>query len=360
MAEVKAAIQAEPWLTAAFEVGENYIRTTDRRVGFAFIGLRRNLDSIKSKARILLLWVDEAESVSEAAWEKAIPTVREEHAEIWVTWNPEHAISATHLRFREHPPERCKCVALNWRDNPFFPDALNRKRLEDLNKRPDSYAHIWEGAFRTSITGAYYSRALIEAKDQGRIGFVATDPLMTLRAYWDIGGTGAKADACAIWIAQLIGTEVRVLDYYEAIGQPLATHVNWLRRIGTPHCILPHDGATHDRVFAVSYASALKQAGFEVAVIPNMGPGAAAARIEATRRMFPSVRFNETATQAGRHALNFYHEKRDANRNIGLGPHHDWSSHAADAFGLIAIDYEKQRTRAGVPVKRIQYKSQWR
>ncbi|MCD8458871.1 phage terminase large subunit [Xylella taiwanensis] len=120
MAEVKAAIQAEPWLTAAFEVGENYIRTTDRRVGFAFIGLRRNLDSIKSKARILLLWVDEAESVSEAAWEKAIPTVREEHAEIWVTWNPEHAISATHLRFREPPPRALQMRGAQLARQPVF------------------------------------------------------------------------------------------------------------------------------------------------------------------------------------------------------------------------------------------------
>jgi phage terminase large subunit len=87
-----------------YEVGEKYIRTKDRRIEFAFIGLRHNLDSVKSKAQILLLWVDEAEPVSEKAWSKAIPTVREEGAEIWVTWNPERKNSATHKRFRENPP----------------------------------------------------------------------------------------------------------------------------------------------------------------------------------------------------------------------------------------------------------------
>jgi len=33
--------------------------------------------------------------------------------------------------------------------------------------------------------------------------------------------------------------------------------------------------------------------------------------------------------------------KRDETRNIDLGPEHDWSSHAADAFGLMAISYEE-------------------
>lgn len=86
-AEVKAAIQSEPWLAAHYEIGEKYIRTTDKRIEFAFIGLRHNLDSIKSKAKVHLIWVDEAEPVSETAWQKITPTIREEDSEIWVTWN---------------------------------------------------------------------------------------------------------------------------------------------------------------------------------------------------------------------------------------------------------------------------------
>ena len=46
-------------------------------------------------------------------------------------------------------------------------------------------------------------------------------------------------------------------------------------------------------------------------------------------------------TEAGRDALGFYHEKKDEQRDVGLGPEHDWSSHAADAFGLMAIAYEE-------------------
>src|SRR5215831_7417701 len=67
-AEVKAAIASEAWLAAAYDVGETYIRTKDRRIEFAFVGLRHSLQSLKSKGRIRLLWVDEAEPVSETAW----------------------------------------------------------------------------------------------------------------------------------------------------------------------------------------------------------------------------------------------------------------------------------------------------
>lgn len=78
MEEIKQAIRAVPFLNDYYEMGENYIRTKNRLVSYVFAGLRHNLDSIKSKARILLAWIDEAETVSETAWNKLIPTVREE------------------------------------------------------------------------------------------------------------------------------------------------------------------------------------------------------------------------------------------------------------------------------------------
>lgn len=350
MAEIKAAILEEEWLADHYEIGTNFIRTRDRRIEYDFVGLRHNLDSIKSKARIKLLWADEAETISELAWVKAIPTVREENAEIWVTWNPESKNSPAHKRFRLDPPPRSKIVELNWRDNPWFPAILDRVRLDDMQKRPDSYAHIWEGEFITARSGAYFAEALAKCKAEGRICWLAPDPLMTLRAYWDIGGTGAKADACAIWVTQFIGGEVRVLDYYEAVGQPLATHISWLRAKGyeKAQIVLPHDGAANDKVYQVSYESALREAQFDVKVIPNMGAGAAIRRIEAVRRLFPSIRFNEATTEPGRDALGWYHEKRDEKREIGLGPAHDWASHGADAFGLLAVDHAQQPTVSAV------------
>lgn len=148
--------------------------------------------------------MDEAEPVTDTAWSILIPTLREEgdgwNAELWVTWNPARKTSPVEARFRGSTDPLVKVVELNWRDNPKFPAKLERERQRDLQERPDQYEHIWEGAYAETIAGSYFAKHLSLAKEQGRIGKVNTDPLMTTRAYWDIGGTGAKADACAIWV----------------------------------------------------------------------------------------------------------------------------------------------------------------
>lgn len=338
--EIKAAIRDEPWLEPHFDIGETYIRTKSRRISYSFVGLARNLNSIKSKSRILLAWIEEAEPVTEEAWTKLIPTLREEDSELWITWNPERKKSATNLRFRHaNDNDRVKIAEMNWRDNPWFPSILDRARLKDQFERPEQYGHIWEGEYITIAEGAYYAPQLNAARVAGRMGQLSPDPLMTIWAIWDIGGTGAKADATAIWIVQFIGQAVWVLDYYEVRGQPLAAHVAWLREneYGKAHCILPHDGAQHDKIVQTTYEGALREAGFEVRVIPNQGPGAATQRIEAARRLFPQMHFDAEYCEAGIEAIAWYHEKRDEERGIGLGPDHDWSSHGADAFGLIAV-----------------------
>lgn len=157
MEEVKTAIRSVPWLDAYYEIGEKFIRSKDRRISYIFAGLRHNLDSIKSKARIILAWVDEAENVSENAWRKLIPTVREPASEIWATWNPESEDSATHRRLRLDPPSDAKIVELNWSDNPWFPEVLERERQEDMVKRADVYDHVWEGAFLTITDAQVFS-----------------------------------------------------------------------------------------------------------------------------------------------------------------------------------------------------------
>jgi phage terminase large subunit len=149
--EVKAAIRSEPFLDDYYEIGEKYIRTKNRRVSYAFAGLRQNLDAIKSKYGILLNWTDEAEGVSDAAWRKLIPTIRGgTDLENWVSYNPESSESATHKRFVETPPSRCVITDLGWRDNPWFKQSgLEEERLDDQRLRPDTYEHVWEGGFLT-------------------------------------------------------------------------------------------------------------------------------------------------------------------------------------------------------------------
>ena len=301
-----------------------------------------NADSIKSLERFKRGWWEEAHTATLHSLNLYRPTMRAEGAERWFSWNPRRQSDPIEQMLRGPiTPQGSKVIEANWRDNPWFTEELELERKDFLAQQPDQYNHIWEGAYATALSGAYFAGVLAEARAKGRIGKVAADPLLTIRLFFDIGGTGARADAVAIWALQFIGREIRALDYYEAVGQPLATHVEWMRGQGYSHkraqVWLPHDGESHDKVFDVSYASALRGMGYNVTVVPNQGAGAAKARVEATRRHFASVWFNEATTQGGLEALGWYHEKKDPKRNIGLGPDHDWSSHAADAFGMACM-----------------------
>lgn len=367
MAEVKAAIESDEWLKSNYEIGEKYIRTGSHlpgRVDFKFAGLNRNLDSLKSKAQIILCWIDEAEPVVETAWVKLIPTVREHDSEIWVTWNPEAKRSSTHQRFRLNATEDMKIVELNWRDNPWFPAVLDAERKRDKEARPDQYDHIWEGDFATVYEGAYFAPHLTEARLKRRIGTVELEPAMSVRTYHDLAGASDKADAYVIWVCQFVDKEIRVLHHYETEGQSPQFHINWLRdwckdhNVKRIHVGLPHDGAqtqidqTWQRIWKNAGDEDVK---FDVPTpFKSGGKGAAMDRVRAAQMHFHRIWFNEETTEAGREALAAYHERKDELRGIGLGPLHDWSSHSADAFGGMCIDYAERKGK--LPEQRDKYR----
>ena len=313
-------------------------------------------DSIKSLEGFRIAWVDEAQSLSARSLALLRPTIRAAGSELWASWNPRRKSDAIDDFLRARKAEGAIVVNANWRDNPWFPVVLDEERRLDLNLYPDRYDHIWEGDYVRAFEGAYFAQVLNEARAQARIGKVSADPLLPLRAFVDIGGAGAAADAFTIWIVQWVGTEIRVLDYYESVGQVLAFHVNWLRSRGYKDAILylPHDGVAANNITGKRYEDHLREAGFAVEPpLKNQGRGAAMMRIEALRRLGPQLWFNEETTEAGRDALGFYHERKDEVRNVGLGPEHDWSSHAADALGLMAVCYEQPGRAAGFnrPIK---------
>jgi len=303
-------------------------------------------ESVKSFEGFKRAWIEEAQAFSHRSLTLLRPTIRAEGSELWASWNPRRKSDAVDDFFRGGKVDGAVVVEANWRDNPWFPAELEAERQIDLKRYPDRYDHVWEGDYARALEGAYFARELAEARAQGRIGNVARDPLLPVRAVFDLGGAGSHADAMAIWIVQWVGREIRALDYIEGVGQTLGYYVCELRSRGWKNalCILPHDGVNENNITGKRYEDHLREAGFDVSVIRNQGKGAAMMRIEAARRLFGQVWFAEDATEAGRDALGFYHEKRDELRNVGLGPAHDWSSHASDAWGLMCVAYEEPRS----------------
>ena len=310
-------------------------------------------DSIKSLEGFGRAWVEEAQTLSPGSLDLLRPTIRAKGSELWFSWNPRRPTDPVDAMLRgPNTPTGARVIRANWNDNPWFPVELEQERKDCAEQNPDSYGHIWEGEYARVYEGAYYASLLEQAEQAGRIGEVGDDPLLGHRAYWDIGGTSGRSDATAIWVAQFHGAEIRVLAYYEAVGQPFSEHIHWLRSSGLERatCMLPHDGVRHDTVHQVTPQSYLRDAGFAAEVMPNIGAGAAVKRVEAVRRVLPVCRFDRARTQGGREALAWYHEKRDDTRGIGLGPEHDWSSHGADAFGAMCIDWlERQSERRWAP-----------
>ncbi|MBX9455865.1 MAG: phage terminase large subunit [Rhizobium sp.] len=339
-----------------FKVFNDRVETPKDGV-IVFQGLQDHTsETIKSFEQFHRFWGEEAQGIGKRSMTLIRPTLRWENtrlgmvSELWWSWNPRRKLDAVDEMFRGASlPTGAMVVKANWSDNPWFPGVLNRERQDCLRDRPEEYEHIWEGGYATVLSGAYYAKALIEAKQQGRIGRVAADPYLPIKIFCDLGGTGARSDAFTMWAAQFVGKSIVVLDYYEAVGQPIGTHLDWLRTKGftkeRAQIYLPHDGETNDRVYDVSFESAFGAAGYKTTVISNQGRGAARLRIEATRRLFPIIWFNETTTEPGRQALGWYHEHKDEERNIGLGPEHDWASHGADAFGLMCVAYEAPTAR---------------
>ena len=317
-------------------------------------------ESIKSLEGFRFAWIDEAQTLSARSLSLLRPTIRADDSQIWASWNPRRKADPIDDFFRVKKPEGAVCVGANWRDNPWWNAVLEAERQLERRHYPERYDHTYEGGYARAFEGAYFAAMMAQAKAENRIGHVTADPLLPLRAFIDIGGSGANADAFTIWIVQWVGQEIRILDYYEAVGQVLAFHLNWLRERGYARAIitLPHDGVNENNITGKRYEDHLRDAGFAVEPpVKNQGRGAAAMRIEAVRRLGSKMWWNENTTEPGRDAIGFYHEKKDDARNIGLGPEHDWSSHAADALGLMAICYEEPGRAANFG-RRLEYADQ--
>jgi phage terminase large subunit len=347
--EVKSAIRSVPWLEDYYEIGEKYIRSKDGRITYVFAGLRRSLDALKSKAKLILAWIDEAETVSETAWRKLIPTVREHDSEIWVTWNPESKESATHKRFRDDPPDNSVIVEMNWQDNPWFPDVLEQERTQDKEKRPDIYDHVWEGDFLVHAEGAYYATEMREAKDQGRIDVVNYETSTGVITAWDLG----IGDSTAIWFAQFIGPEVRIIDYYESSGVGLDHYARVLQEKGYAYRehILPHDVRVKELGSGKSRLETLDALGISpVTIAPQLMVDDG---IQAVRSMLKNCWFDAERCDRGIDALRQYHREYDDNGKVWRSrPAHDWASHGADAFRYLAVGYRPAQTNWGEPIRR--------
>jgi len=340
--EVKRAIQDEKELSDYYEIGDKYIRSKNGNISYSFAGLDRNISSIKSKGRILLCWVDEADVVNDKAWQTLIPTLREEggnwNAELWVTWNPQRKGSPTDKRFKNCDDPRYKIACINWRDNPKFPDVLERQRLRDLKQRPDEYENIWEGAYGSSH-GSILARWVSEAERDGRINN---------NIEYDSRGAGIVVscdigfrDTCSWWYFQPVVGGTNVLDYDQDHGLDAD---DWIPRVydklksigGDNYKLdtiwLPHDAK--NKTFQSKFSSRERFmsafGGNKIKIVPDSRK---ADRIEAARTYIKRCAFNAEKCEHGLDGLRAWEFEYNVDAGVfSREPLHNFASHPSDAF----------------------------
>lgn len=300
---------------------------------FIFRGLKHNTADIKSLEGADIVWIEEAENVSHNSYELLIPTIRKDGSEIWISFNPRNPNDPTYERFVKNPSDDVLCKKVSYRDNPFFPNVLNKERLALQAKDEAAYAHIWEGDFDTRRSGAVYAKQIAAARDDKRVTRVPYDPGSEVFTAWDLG----FGDATSIWWLQFVGRELRWLDFYENSGEQIDHYVRMVK--AKPYNYkthyLPHDGAAGN-IRGESIARQLDGMGLQNIVLPretDIAPG-----IELLRQTIAYSVFDAEKCRDGLHALENYAYEWDDDRGIFKSkPRHDWTSHAADAARYAAL-----------------------
>lgn len=318
-------------LTGFYEVLDTEIRGANGTV-FLFTGLQSHtVDSIKSFEGVDIVWVEEAHGVSKKSWDVLTPTIRKEGSEIWLTLNPDMETDETYVRFIATPSSDTWVCEINWRDNPWFPETLNKERLKAKRQMSqEDYEHIWEGKPRRVAEGAIYRHEIEALVSDGRVRPVPYDPTLPVHTVWDLGWN----DAMTIGFVQQGPQDIRIIDYIEDSHRTLDWYVAQIEkrpyRWGTDH--LPHDGRTRNFQTGKSTEELLREMGRKVTVLPATSVEEG---IKAARMIFPRCYFDETKTTRLVECLKRYRRRLHEKTGEPMAPLHDEYSHGADMFRYI-------------------------
>jgi hypothetical protein len=210
----------------------------------------------------------------------------------------------------------------------------------------DKYRQEFECSFDAAVEGSYYGQILNELEDKKHMQEIPREELSRTFTAWDLG----MGDSTSIWVAQLVGTEVRLIDYYENHGVGLDHYVKWIKDndyLKAEH-ILPHDVRVRELGTGKSRMEMLEEAGLEVKIAPRMGLDDG---IQAVRRLLPRCWFNVPKVQTGLNCLRNYRRDYDEKRKIFYErPLHDWSSHGSDSFRYLALGLDEGHSTWSKPI----------
>ena len=234
----------------------------------------------------------------------------------------------------------------------LLPDSELELARRDLTE--EQYAQEFECSFDAAVIGAYYGKLMARAEAERRVAGVPHDPAALVWTSWDLG----IRDATAIWFAQVIGRETRIIDYYEASGVDLGHYVREINArpyVYAGH-IVPHDAQAKELGTGKSRLEVMEGLGLRgitLAPLHRVEDG-----INAVRMVLPKCWFDEKKCARGVDALKLYRADYDtALQALRPQPVHDWTSHAADSFRYLAMTLDRRAVQSGFN-RRIEYAQQ--
>jgi phage terminase large subunit len=303
-----------------------------------FAGLKHNVNNIKSLEDVDIVWVTEAQAVSKHTWETLIPTIRKNGSEIWVDFNPELATDETYVRFVTSPPPGADVLKMTYRDNPWYPEVLKREMMHLKATDPRAYDWVYEGNCKTAVEGAVYEAEMAMLEREGRIKQVPYAVGFPVHTFWDLGWN----DTTAIWFAQAVGMEYRILDYLEVGKTKLDDIVRMMQNKPYVYGIdyMPHDAVAEQ--FAAggrSIQQQMQQYGRRVQIVPRLS---VADGLNAVRTILPSCWIDGEKCADGLQALRHYRWAESASGMLKREPLHNWASNGADSFRYLAVSLKPQ------------------
>lgn len=204
------------------------------------------------------------------------------------------------------------------------------------------YPSTPEEAFQANLEGNYYSKYMTKARVERRIGNVPHDENLPVFVAMDLGFN----DAMAIWWYQKLGAELRLIDYYENSGEPLAHYIKVIKNkpYVTERVFAPHDASSHELGSGLTRVQIARNLGIEFAVLPRLGLQEG---IDAVRNLLNRCWFDEVKCEKGIRALENY--RKEWNETLGVWrdrPRHDHFSNGADGFRYLAMSLRRATTQA--------------
>ena len=192
--------------------------------------------------------------------------------------------------------------------------------------------------------GPYYGKELKVLEDQGRITKVELDRTFPVFTAWDLG----YHDDTAIWFYQVTHTEIHVIDFYSGSGLAIEDYASAVKskpyKYGRHY--LPHDARA--KTLASGGKSVIEQLAMHLgisnlAIVPSLSVQDG---IQAARVMLPKVWFDKENCEDAVELLKQYQREWDEDKKTFRDkPRHDYTSHAADGFRMLAVSWKENKAK---------------